>query len=190
MSEIVEAVISQAQRAKDVNARATPGPLLVRALLWACTLAALLLAYPSVMVWHLRAFPVVAIIALFPAVLPRTRLVSLMLFAIVVGWLISTTVYGQAITATRLVALAALLYLLHTTAALAAVLPYDAVVVGGALIAWYVRALPVLLASAVFGVLAVAGADRIVGRAFLAASIGGIVLVYVVAWLLVRLTRT
>ncbi len=190
MSEIVGAFVSRAQRAKDVNARATPGPLLVRALLWVFTVAAVLIAYPSEMVLNLQGLPVVALLAALPAALPRTRIVSLMLFAIAVGWVISTTVYGQAITAGRLVPLAALLYLVHTTAALASVLPYDTVVVRGALITWYLRALPILVGSAIFGLIAVAGADAIVGRPFLVAALGGIVLVYVAAWLLVRASRS
>src|SRR5690242_15307235 len=190
MTEIVGAFTSRVQRARDVNKRATPGPLLVRALLWGFTVVAALIAYPAEMVLNVRGLPVVALLAVLPAAWPRTRLVSLVLFAIVVGWVISTTVYGQSITAGRLVPLAALLYLVHTTAALASVLPYDAVVIRGALITWYLRALPTLAGSAVFGVIAVAGADAIVARSFLIAALGGVALVCVAAWLLVRASRS
>jgi hypothetical protein len=182
-------MISRFQRARDVNARATPGPLLVRAVVWALTTAAVLVAYPGEIVFGVRGTPVVVILALIPAVFPRTRMVSVTLFAIVVGWAIETTVYGQPITAVRLVPLAALLYLVHTAAALAAVLPYDTVVVRGVLFAWFLRALPVLAGSAVFGVLAIAGADRLGAQAYLGAAIGGVALVCVTAWLLVRASR-
>jgi hypothetical protein len=190
VNDIVEAFVSRAQRAKDVNARATPGPLLVRGALWVFTVAAVFTAYPSGIVWNVRALPVVALWAAFPAALPRTRIVSLALFGIVVGWVIATTAYGEDITAARLVLLATLLYLMHTTAALASVLPYDTVVVGSVLIAWYVRALPALAGSAVFGVLAVAGAGVIVGRSYLIAAISGIAVVCGAAWLLVRASRS
>jgi hypothetical protein len=190
MSEIVGAFVSRGQRARDVNKRATPGPLLVRALLWGFTMAAVLIAYPSEMVVNVRGLPVVALLAVLPAAWPRTRLVSLTLFAIVVGWVISTSISGHAITAGRLVPLATLLYLVHTTAALASVLPYDTVVIRGALIAWYLRALPTLAGSAVFGVIAVAGADAIAARPILIAALGGVALVCVAAWLLVRASRS
>jgi hypothetical protein len=189
MSEIVEAFVSRAQRARDVNSRATPGPLLVRGALWVFTVSAVLTAYPSEMVGNVRALPVVALLSALPAAWPRTRIVSLMLFGIVVGWVIATTIYGEDITTPRLVLLATLLYLMHTTAALASVLPYDTVVVGTVLIAWYVRALPVLFGSAIFGVLAVAGADVIVGRSYLIAAVSGVAVVCVASWLLVRASR-
>jgi hypothetical protein len=189
MRDLFEAIVSRFQRARDVNARATPGPLLVRAVIWALTAGAFLLAYPGEIVIGVRGALVVAVVALIPAALPRTRMVSLTLFAIVVGWVISTTVYGHPITAARLVPLAALLYLMHTAAALAAALPYDTVVVRGVLLAWFLRALPVVAVSAIFGLAAVVGADRLGGQAYLAAAIGGVALVCAAAWLLVRAAR-
>jgi hypothetical protein len=189
MRDLLAAVVSRFQRARDVSARVKPGPLLVRAAVWALTAGAFLLAYPGEVVIGVRGTLVAVIIALIPAALPRTRMVSLVLFAIVVGWVIATTVYGHPITAARLLPLAALLYLMHTTAALAAVLPYDTVVVRGVFLAWFLRAVPVVVVSAIFGLVAVVGADRLGGQAYLAAAIGGVALVCVTAWLLVRAAR-
>src|SRR6266545_3185956 len=98
--------------ARRMVARATAGPLLVRGTVAVSALAALLLAYP---VETVRGAPV------------GLLLVVAVVIAAVLGWLVATTVYAERVTVWRLAALACALYLLHTTAALASVLPYDTV---------------------------------------------------------------
>jgi hypothetical protein len=161
----------------------------VRVAVWAFTVGAGLVGFPAKVVLDPAGIPVIVVAALVPAVWPRTRLVSLYLFAIVVGWIVSTSVYGAAISPWRLLPLAALLYLAHTTAALAAVLPYDAVVSPGVIGPWFLRAFGVLVASTALGLLAYFGRDLAGGHAFIGASLAGAALVCVMAWIFTRLAR-
>src|SRR6185369_12203884 len=131
----------------------------------------------------------VVLVALLPTVFPRTRMVSFVLFTAAFGWMVSTAGFGEPITTVRLVALAGTLYLLHSGAALAAVLPYDTVLAPRVLLGWTVRALGVVAVTAGLGVLAVSGARLFGGRTFLVAALAGVALVAVLGWLLVRLAR-
>jgi hypothetical protein len=103
---------------------------------------------------------------------------------------LSTSGYGEPIALWRLLGLAAFLYLTHSLCALAAMLPYDAVVGPEVLARWVSRAVAVVLVSAVFGIvlLAVPGTggrgDLLVAvLAGLAAAVGASALL---AWLLRR----
>lgn len=167
--------------------RITPATLLVRGAVFACGYAALLLAYPAAVL--VPALGPLALVALVPAVAPRTRFVTVALLLAVFGWLAATTRYGEPVSLPRLAALACLLYLAHTTAALAAVLPYDTVVAPAVLVRWLTRAAVVLAVSAAFAVAAAAGADAVAGRAYLVASIAGLLLVAALAALLATLRR-
>jgi hypothetical protein len=167
--------------------RVTPATLLVRGTVFACTFAALLLAYPAAVL--VSALGPLAVVALVPAVAPRTRFVTIALLLAVFGWLAATTRYGEPVGLPRLVALSCLLYLAHTTAALAAVLPYDTVVAPTVLVRWLTRAAVVLAVSGVFAVVTAAAADAVAGRAYLVASIAGLLLVAALAALLATLRR-
>jgi len=85
--------------------------------------------------------------------------------------------------------IATLLYLGHTLAALAAVLPYDAIVnldvVGG----WLARALLVVLISAVLTVITLGLTAELAGGAFLIATLVGLAAAVGVTLLLSRLLR-
>jgi hypothetical protein len=70
----------------------------------------------------------------------------------VAGWLLSTYGYGERAAVWRLLALAAALYLLHSLCALACALPYDAEVGVEVVAAWLMRALGVVLGSAVLSI--------------------------------------
>ena len=124
--------------------RAAPGPMLVRLGVFAAGLLAQVVAWPGAVLAG-RALLVLIVLAVLPVLAPRTRLVTVGIVAAVLGWLAATTAYGEPLRYWRVVLLAGLLYLLHTLAALAAVLPYDAVVSPGVLGRWLVRAGVVLL---------------------------------------------
>jgi hypothetical protein len=169
--------------------RVTATPLLVRAGVFGCALLSLVLAYP-VRALDARAAGLLAIVALVPAVAPRRSWPTVVILVAVAGWLVATGWYGQRIELWRLFGLAACLYLTHSLAALAALLPYHAVVASEAVARWVVRALGVVLAAAVLAVPLLAVAGRWGDRSLVVALLGGLaVAVLVVAllgWLLRR----
>ena len=168
--------------------RATPVPLGVRCGVLLAGLVAIVLAYPA---WVLFARPgaLLLLAPLLPALRPRGRLPTLVVLVAVVGWLVDTTVGGEAPALWRLLALGAALYLLHSLSALAAVLPYDAVVAPEVAALWLARALAVLLGSAVLSIVALYAAGRAGDGPALAAALVGLAVAAVVPGLLAWLWR-
>jgi hypothetical protein len=107
----------------------------------------------------------------------------------IIGWLYATTVGEARIELWRLLALAGSLYLMHNLTALAAVLPYDAVVPLEVVARWVGRALGVVLGSAVLGILALMAAGGSGDGVALAASLLGLAVAMAVAGLLAWLWR-
>jgi len=137
------------ERSRRILARATGWPLVVRGAIFLFGLIAEALAYPP---QALAGMPVVALvlIAMLPAFWPRGGFVSGFYILTVLAWLAATTLYDANGSLTRLFALAGALYLVHSTAALAAVLPYDAVVPPVVIMRWLLRSLgTVVVATAV-----------------------------------------
>jgi hypothetical protein len=128
--------------------RLSGGPLAVRAVLFLTSWTALLLAGP-VEVMQPRFLLATAVVAALPAILPQTGLVTVTMLVVIGAWLLDTVAFGAQISALRLVALSLLLYFVHAAAALAAVLPYDAVVERQAITRWIGRGLLVALSAAV-----------------------------------------
>jgi hypothetical protein len=190
MNALVESLLSRIKRARDMVSRATAGPLLVRITVWALTVAGFEVAYPGEVVRTPEGVPIIMLVSMLPAAFARSRMVSLSLFAIAIGWMVATTVFEEPVAAWRLITLAALLYLMHITAALAAVLPYDTVVAPAVLGRWLLRAVLVIVATVVFGVATTLGADRLGGHSYLLAAIGGVAIVCVISYLLVRGSRS
>lgn len=181
-------MLSRARRVPTLARRAAAGPLLVRGGIFLTSLAALLTAYPAVLVTS-RLVLALVLLAVLPAAAPRGRWPTVCTLAAVAGWLISTMGYGEPVTLWRLLGLSALLYLAHSLAALAAALPYDAVVAPDVLVRWVSRALLVVAGSAALSLALVVGADLVRG-AYLAATLAGLVaaasLAALLAWLLRR----
>jgi hypothetical protein len=149
----------------------------------------LVLAFPVEMVVNAPAGALL-VVALLPALRPRGALVTTVIFIAVLGWMITTGLYVEPITVWRLAALAGALYLLHTTAALASVLPYDTVVAPGVLLGWLLRAGVVVVLTAGFTVAVMLGVLPIGGgRSFLIASIVGLAVMASIASLLAYLRR-
>ena len=167
--------------------RATPGPLLVRLATWCCTLAALALAFPARGVLSLTGALAIAVLSVLPPLFPRTRLVSFVMVMAVLGWLAATVVFDTEVTVWRLSLLGALLYLTHTSAALAAVLPYDTVLTAGVVFGWYVRAAVVVAVTVAVAILSALTTGVFGGHAYLAAGIAGALIVCAFAALLARL---
>lgn len=177
-------VVDRLTAFQEATGRMTPGPLLVRGAVFAFAVCALLVALPGGLLTSPRAAAGLVLAGAAPAIFPRTRVTTIVLLGAVLGWLAATTYYAEAVTLPRLMMLSCLLYLLHTTAALAAVLPYDTVVAPGVLVRWLARTVVVLILTVGFAVAASVGARAAGGRPFLVASIVGLLLVAALAALL------
>jgi hypothetical protein len=171
-----------------VALRATPVPLGVRCAVFLTGLVAVVLAFPAEALfarggWLLLAAPLV------PAALPRGRMTTALAGLVIIGWLAATTVGGRPVELWRLLALSGALYLLHTLAALAAVLPYDAIVPVVVVVRWAGRALAVLLGSAVLAVAVLTVVEGTGSRPMLTAALLGLAVAVGVAGLMVYLWR-
>lgn len=176
-------------KVRTTASRITLVPALVRVGAAGCALAALVVAYPAALL-ATRVTGLLVLAALWPAVAARGRGATVVALLAVAGWIADTTWYGQPPTLGRLVALATLLYLLHSLTALAAVLPYDALVRVDVVALWLARAFAVVLASAVltglvWGITGQGGRGTVVAAAVVgfAAAVG---LAGLLAWLLRR----
>ncbi|GAA0730150.1 hypothetical protein Drose_33475 [Dactylosporangium roseum] len=186
IGELQEYLAGRVGRFKDVRERAAAGPLLVRLGIAVFAALSMVLAFPSQVTRNLAGIVVAGVVALLPAAFPRGRMVGLAVFACAFGWLIGTLVYDQPLTVTRLIALSTALYLMHSLAALAAVLPYDAVVAPGVLLGWLLRAGGIVAVSAIVSVVLLAVVELVAGPVFLVASLVGVVAAGALAWLVAR----
>jgi hypothetical protein len=140
--------------------RASAGPVLVRLIAVLAGIGAATLAAPiELLTGRLPAFVlVVGASTVAVGLAPRSRWVGTFLLGVVALWLITTIAYETDGSLLRIAGLAACIYLTHAAAALAAVLPYDAVVPGRVLRRWAGRVATVLVAGvgvAVGGVAAI-----------------------------------
>src|SRR5262249_4619710 len=128
--------------------QANAGPVLIRMIAILAGIGAVLLASPGELLsTRLPAFIVVAGgSAVAVGFFPRSRWVGTFLLAVVGLWLVTTIGYEVDAGLARIGGLAACIYLTHAAAALAAVLPYDAVVPGRVLRRWAGRVATVLVA--------------------------------------------
>ncbi len=175
-------------RVRRVTTRATPTPLLVRAVVFGAGLLAAVVAFPSQLVGG-RLLGLLVLAALWPAVAPRGRGAAAVILLVVAGWVLDTTWYGRPVELWRVLAIASLTYLLHSLAALAAALPYDATVELDVVTLWVGRAAGVVLASAVLTVIVLSAARLTTGGVYLAATLAGIAVAVVAAALLAYLFR-
>jgi len=188
------------ERVSDLAARVrrtAPGPAAVRAVAALAAFAGLALAAPIELLFPggsagptLRLLVAIVPVSLAVGLFPRTRLVGLVLVLTVGVWLLATVGYGDAAGALRVGALAGALYLTHSAAAMAAVLPYDCSVPPRILGRWAIRVavtLAICVPVGVVGTLIATGLPTvrsvvgpIVGSAVAAALVG------LLAWLLRR----
>lgn len=177
---------SRLNRLRDLADRATPGSMLVRLALWLCGVLAVVAALPLRLLTDPRFVLFALLVGLLPVLWPRTMIVSVVMFTVAVAFVL----YGAHASVGHVVLVAGLLYLVHTGAALTAVLPYDAVVAPAVLVGWLFRALGVIAAT---GVVAAALSLLIspidVGPGSIIASIAGVVLLCAVVYLLSRFAR-
>jgi hypothetical protein len=168
--------------------RLTPAALGVRVAVFGSGATALVLASPG-SVGDIRASGssglvagALGLVALAAAVRPGGRAPEAAMAVVVGCWLLRTWGSGHEAALWRVFAIAGLLYLLHTTAALAAVVPLDTVVQPGALRRGLVRVAGVLALSAalttvVVAALMVRAGDREAGAAYV--GVGAVIAVVV-----------
>ncbi|MFG2047090.1 hypothetical protein ACGFIW_06640 [Micromonospora sp. NPDC048935] len=149
---MIDVVTGRVRAAKNAVARVSIAPLLVRAGIFVIVFVGFALAFPAEVLSG-RPLLFLAVAALLPAFGPRRIWATFTALVTVGGWLLATDGYGRPVALWRLLAVAALLYLGHTLCALAALLPYDAMVDPELITRWFLRAAAVLLGSAVLGVL-------------------------------------
>jgi hypothetical protein len=159
-------------------------PATVRAGVFAAALAALLLAAPPLLPLPLLLAGTV-LLSVLPALFPAGPGATLVMLAAAGGWLL-TEPFSPLV-----LVLAALLYLLHSLSALAATLPYDAVVAPDVIVRWLLRTAAVigsgaLLSAAVLVAVAGFAGDRSHG----AVTLAGLALALLLARAIVpRVTR-
>jgi hypothetical protein len=185
---MIELITRRVERARTAVRRATLGPFLVRLGIALSLLLALVVAWPASVVAGQLVLPLLAVVV-YPAIAPRGRGTTLAVLVVVAGWVVDTTWYDTRIALWRVLAMATLLYLGHTLAALAAVLPYDAVVHLDVVAGWLLRAGGVVLISAVLTVIALGLADLLAGGAFVVATLAGLAGAVGATLLLTRLLR-
>jgi hypothetical protein len=173
---------------RTMAGRWAAGPLAVRLLLFAAGATTVALATPTQFLLT-RGLPIAVVGAAVVALAPRGRMASWLLLAAAFGWLASTILFGNPVGVARLVGLSAAMYLVHTLAALAAVLPYDAVLPPGVVGGWLLRAAIVLLTSSGLGIFAMVEAPVVTESGYLLASIVGVLVVGALLWVLTRAGR-
>jgi hypothetical protein len=180
--------VDRIARLKRIIARATAWPFAVRLTVFAAAMLAQGFAYPA---RTLLGGPLVAMVLLaaLPALWPRTAAVSTFWLITVTGWIFATTLLDGVTTLTRLVGLSVCLYVVHTGAALAAVLPYDAVVDPVVVARWLLRAAVIVAGSLGLSVAALFAVSDLSNRTYLVATLLGLVPAVAVVWLLAVVSR-
>ncbi|NES14290.1 hypothetical protein G3554_02795 [Micromonospora sp. PPF5-17] len=186
---MMEGLNERLRAARFLVNRISPVPLLVRVGIFVTVLVGFLVAYP-VEAFVPRSLLALTVVAVLPAVGPRRVWPTFAALVTVGGWLLATVGFDRPPALWRLVAVASLLYLAHTLCALAALLPYDAVVDPDLAVRWLSRAGGVVLASAVLGIvlgwLGGAGGDRGSQAATVAGLLVAVGLSALLGWLLRR----
>jgi hypothetical protein len=185
---MLDVITARIDRARRVLGRATMMPFLIRIGIALSFVLALSVAWPAGIAAG-RYMVILFAVALYPAVAPRGRAVTVAVLVAVAGWIVDTTWFDARVALWRVLSLATLLYLGHTLAALAAVLPYDALVNLDVVTGWLVRAVLVVLIAAVLIVVALGLTSALGGSAFLLATLVGLAGAAGATLLLSRLLR-
>jgi hypothetical protein len=185
---MLDAITARIDRGRRMVVRATLMPFLIRIGIALSFVLAMTVAWP-VEVAASRYLVLLFVVALYPAIAPRGRGVTITILVAVGGWILDTTWFDARVALWRVLSLAALLYIGHTLAALAAVLPYDALVNLDVVTGWLARALVAVLIAAVLIVVALGLTSALGGSAFLVATLVGLAGAVGATLLLSRLLR-
>jgi hypothetical protein len=185
---MLTSLTARLDRLQRTVSRATLAPFLVRLGIALCFFLAMAVAWPADLAFG-RLGVLLYLAAIYPAVAPRGIGPSLVIILVAAGWVLDTTWFDARVALWRVLAIATLTYLGHTLAALAAVLPTDAIVTMDVITTWLVRAAGAVLVSAVLTVIALGLTSALAGSAFLIATLVGLAGAVAVTLLLARLLR-
>ncbi len=168
--------------------RAGPVGMLVRLLLFTSILAALLLAWPPSVVGG-KGLVLLLALTFVASLAPGSPMPAVAIGAAGLGWFLRPGAQDNLTSVWRVVLLAALMYLAHSSAALAAVLPYDAVVGAGVVLPWLRRTGLVLLLTAFVGLVVGVVELNLGGWRYPVLSVAGLVALAALVGYLARLAR-
>ncbi len=188
LREVGGGLRSRIRRLLTLVARATALPLVVKGAIWFWVIVALVVAVPTTALLTPPGIPLLLFGALAAAA-PRTRMVTAALLAPMVAWVVATAAFGTPASPVRLLLLASSLYLAHSSAALAAQLPYDAIVSPAVVLRWFGRTAVVLAGTALVGLYVLLAGQLFDGAATLLATVVGFAVAVGVVGLLSRLLR-
>lgn len=183
MAQYLQNIRESASSGAAVIRRVTLEALLIRGVVLITGVLALLMVTPA----DLRGVLVIVgliCVALLPAILPGSWLVLVLEIAVVLGWIVQTTVLDTPVAWFPLAALATLLYLHHTAAAFAAVVPLDTQLPINVIGQWFTRAIPAIVGGIIVAVAAVILPSELSGSSTLIATLAGVALAVVIAGLL------
>jgi hypothetical protein len=166
-------------------ARTAPGPAAVRAVVFLAAAAGMWIAAPTPFV-SLRLLLPIVVAAALAALIPQGRVVGVTMAFIVGLWVTATLGFGEPASAGRTFMAACALYLTHSAAALAAALPYDAIVDNQVLIRWAGRTAMVIVASGLITALVVLLAPLLTPTTSILALLAGFAVVLALVALLAR----
>ncbi|MBG0563198.1 hypothetical protein [Actinoplanes aureus] len=185
---MLSAITRRVDGLRTVARRATAVPVMVRFGVLLCGLLAIVVAWPAPLLTGRFLIPLV-LVALWPAIAPSGRGGTVVALFAVAGWVVDTAGFDSRIALWRVLTLATLLYLAHTLTALAALLPYDAMVNLDVPALWLGRAGLVILLSAVVIVLALGLTADLGGDPFQLATLTGLACAVAVTLLLAHTIR-
>jgi hypothetical protein len=180
-------MITMMTRILNRAARTAPGPAAVRVVVFLAAAAGMWIAAPTAFV-SLRLLLPIAVAAALPALVPSGRVVGVTMAFIIGLWVTATLAFGEPATPGRTFMAACALYLTHSAAALAAALPYDAIVDNQVIVRWAARAAMVIIASGVITALIVLLAPLLTPTTSVLALIAGFAVSLALVALLTRST--
>ena len=168
-----QGVGARVDRANAVVHQAKPGPVMVRIAAVAATLAGFAVTWPARDL-ATTAIVVPVLLGIGVGLAPRSLMPTTAIVAMVLGYLYNIS-SGAPLTAWRAIVAAALIYVVHTCAAFAAVLPFNAVATRGLFGPFVLRIAAVIGVTAVLGlgILSVPGA--LGTHRLVSAAVGGMV---------------
>ena len=144
--------------------RTTAAPAVLRLGAAVAAFAGLLVALPTALTsGRLLVYlvPVALLLAVGVGLFPGSRWVAFVQLVSVGAWVVAGVAFGDPASLFRIGLLGALLYLTHTAAAFAAVIPIECVVATGVLLRWALRQALVLVGSLTIGLAGLAAARLI-----------------------------
>jgi hypothetical protein len=173
--------------------RMTAVPAVLRLVAAVAAFMTVLVALPAALTFGrllVYLVPVALLLAAGVGLFPGSRWVSFVELVGVGAWVVAGVAFGDPASLLRIGALGALLYLTHTAAAFAAVIPVECVVAPGVLRRWARRQALVLAGGLAIGLGGLTLAQLIPATPSLVGVLVGSLVAATLGWVLARLART